>query len=320
MGYGEMASALVLGSIESGHEVVGVLRWEKIHSNPFLIKIKDVFNPSKFFSFIKSLNLYDIKATSVNGEDFKKEILKLNPDIILIGAWGQKINKETFILPKIACINCHPSLLPKHRGANPYYSVIKEGETKTGITFHLVDESLDTGSILLQKEVEIYPQDTGGTLKTRCCVLARNTIKELLDGIELAKFLPVKQDESKASYYHRISAKDVIIDFRKTPEEIYNKIRGMLPWNHCYLKAGSEFLEVGNAKIFDISQNKITIQNKVFDISNFKYLKEHQLILKGKNYLLFSTIDKQKAILFEDLKLFGQFKSIFTTFYLNLFI
>ena len=319
VGYGEMASSIVLGTIESGHEIVGVLRWDKIHTSPFLLKIKDIFNPSKFFSFTKSLNLYDINATSINGENFKKEIVKLNPDIILIGSWGEKINKETFILPKVACINCHPSLLPKHRGANPYYSAIKEGEEKTGITFHLVDENLDTGSILLQKEVKIYPQDTGGTLKSRCCVLARNTIQELLDGIEQAKFLPVKQNESEASYYPRINAKDVIIDFSKTPEEIYNKIRGMLPWNNCYLQAGPEFLEIGSAEIVDISKNKIKIQNLEFYITKFKYLKEQQIILKGKNYMLLSTIDKQKALLFKNLKLFGCFKSIFTKFYIDSF-
>jgi methionyl-tRNA formyltransferase len=306
-GYGEMASSLILGSIESGHEIVGVLRWEKIHSNPFLLKIKDIFYPSKFFSFIKSFNLYDIKAASINSEAFKKEILKLNPDIILVGSWGEKINKESFILPKVGCINCHPSLLPAHRGANPYYSVIKEGETKTGVTFHLVDENLDTGSILLQKEIEIYPHDTGGTLKARCCVIVRNAVKELFDGIEQAKLLPIKQDESKASYFPRIGTNDIVIDFSKSPEEIYNKIRGMNPWNHCYLQVGREFLKIGSAKIVDITNN-----------SDFQPLKEAQIIEKGDNYLLISTIDSQKAILLSDLKLLGWYKSIFTKFYLKI--
>jgi methionyl-tRNA formyltransferase len=320
VGYGEMASSLMLGVMESGHQVVGVFRWERVNSNPFSLMIKDVFNPSTFFSFLKSFNLYDIKATSVNGQDFKKEILKLNPDIILIGSWGEKINKGSFVLPKIACINSHPSLLPKHRGPNPYYSTIKEGETKTGITFHLVDESLDTGAVLLQKEVEILPDDTGGTLKTRCCVTARNAVSELLNGLEQALFLPQKQDESKATYYPRINNEEVIIDLNKAPEEIYNKIRGMNPWTHCYLKTKGEFLKIGNAKIVDITQNKIKIKDKIFDLAFFQYSKQGQIILKGTNYLLISTINKQKAILFNDLKLFGTFKSLFTALYLNFFL
>jgi len=158
IGYGETASSLMLGVMKTRHKLVGIKRWEK--SNPLLGFLKDTLWPDQLTTLIKANGIKEIQAESVNSPAFLREIRALKADVLLIGSWGEILKKNAIISPKIACINCHPSLLPKHRGPNPYASAIIYGETKTGITFHLVDEGIDTGAVLLQKEIPITHEDT----------------------------------------------------------------------------------------------------------------------------------------------------------------
>jgi methionyl-tRNA formyltransferase len=151
IGYSQMFASLVLGSIEAGHQVVGILRHDRILLDSFWLKIKDIFAPSKDKSFIDAYNLNEIKAQSVNSQKFIKEALKLNPDIIFVASWSEKISQKVINLPKIGCINCHPSLLPKYRGPNPYAQVIKTVKKKK-YTFSFVDNNYDTGPILHQQK------------------------------------------------------------------------------------------------------------------------------------------------------------------------
>src|ERR1035437_1218810 len=138
IGYGEIASCLVLGVLESGHKLVGVLRWEEAKNNKILYFLKNIFWPNNLTTLIKSYKIHEINLDKANSEEFKKRVLKLNPDIILVGSWGEIFKKDIIMLPTTAFINCHPSLLPRHRGSNPYSSAIIAGEAKTGVTFHLV--------------------------------------------------------------------------------------------------------------------------------------------------------------------------------------
>jgi methionyl-tRNA formyltransferase len=301
VGYGELASSLMLGVIESGHQLVGVFRWEKTKSNDFVSFIKDAFWPNSFLSLIKAYKIPEINAKSINSEKFKKQALKLQPDIILVGSWGEKIKSDAIILPRIACINCHPSLLPKHRGANPYASVIMQGETKTGITFHLVDEEIDTGAILLQKEVNILDSDTGGSLREKCAFTARNAVKELLDGLESALFLPVKQDEKKASYFPRITQKDTSINWEMPAHVIYNRIRSLQPWNDCFTRYKNQFLMVKSSKIVKL---KTPVKNP------------GKILSKRAKSIIVSTGDPEKALLIDDLSVFG-FLKIFSNNFID---
>ena len=193
IGYGEMFTNLIAGTLDSGMEIVGVLRKESVKYPRFLRWIKDIINPSQEYSYIKSYNLPEISAKGVNTNEFKKELLRLNPDIILVGSWGEKFKKETFNIPKIATINAHPSLLPKYRGPNPYFWVIKNQEQVSGITFHLMDEGFDTGAILAQEEIKIYPSDTGKTLKDRTVLTARGIVCELLKDLDEDIIIPLER-------------------------------------------------------------------------------------------------------------------------------
>ncbi len=241
LGSGSLLTNLIAGCMDANCKIVGVLRNERVQFNPLKRTIIDIFNPSKEYTYIKSHKLYEIKARKANSVDFKKEILKLNPDLIIVGSWGEKIKKPIIDLPKLATINVHPALLPKYRGPNPYLQTIWHQEKTTGVTFHLMDENYDTGAILHQKQLEILENDTGKELRERIAVLARSGIKELVEKMDSEIVIPVKQDEKVASYYKQISEHDVMLDFRQTAEEISAHIRAFHPWTNVYYEHNTHF-------------------------------------------------------------------------------
>lgn len=302
IGYGEMLSSLMLGVLESEHRLVGVLRWEKSRDNKILYFFKNLFWPDRISILTKLYKIHEIDVKRANSEEFKKQAIKLNPDVIIVGSWGEIFTKDTIMIPSLAFVNCHPSLLPNHRGSNPYSSAIVEGETKTGITFHIVDEGIDTGPILLQKEVSISDNDNAGTLRTKCSYAAQKAVKELLTEFDTTVIIPVKQDESKASYYQRLTEKDARIDWKKSPTEIYNRIRGLNPWMECYTIYKKDFLMIKSSKIVDLETPE-----------------PHpaKVLSKTRNSLLVSTIDPNKAILFEKVSVYGYLSKLWSGFYIK---
>ena len=181
LGKGEMLANLIEGVQTSNCDIVGVFRHERTWMNSFRLFVQDFFKSSSEVTLIKKLKLYEIKLKSANSIDFKKVILKLNPDIILVGTWKEKLKKEIFDLPKIATINVHPSLLPKYRGPNPYLQTILHGEKYSGVTFHLMSEKFDAGPILSQQKIELLPCDTSKELREKTVFQARLLCRELLN-------------------------------------------------------------------------------------------------------------------------------------------
>ena len=307
VGYGKMFSNLILGTLESGHRVCAVFRSERLKYPPFILFLKDIFAPSADYSFIKSLKLKEIKADSVNSKAFKKEILRLNPDIILVGSWGEKFSKETINLPKIACINTHPSLLPKYRGPNPYTRTILNGEAVSGVTFHIMDEKFDRGPVLLQKKVEIIQGlggESGGTLKDKTCCIAKSAVGELLTAMDREIVIPIQQKESEAVYYPQVNEKDILINFENTAEEINRLIRALAPWQSAYFAYKNEFFKVNAHKILE---------------NNTAYKKTKKKKKKTKNSICVLTGDN-KIIKFEKPGLYGVLKKYLTALYIKFFV
>ena len=232
IGYGEMFTNLIAATLDANCKIVGVLRKDTINYHPVMKELRDIFNPSIEYSYIKSYKLPEIQARSVNSEDFRKKLLKLNPDIILVGSWGEKFEKATYDIPRIATINAHPSLLPKYRGPNPYFWVIKNQEQTSGITFHLIDDGFDTGAILAQEEVKIYPSDTGESLKKRTVLTARGVACDLLNALKEDIIIPLKQREENATYFSHPN--ELELNFKKSAEENLAAIRAIHPWNKAY--------------------------------------------------------------------------------------
>lgn len=308
LGHGDMLSNLIIGATDAKCKIVGVFRYERLKNCSIYRKIKDFFLPSKEYSYIKSYNLPEIKSKSANSEKFKKELLSLNPDIILVGTWSEKLNKDILQLPKIASINVHPSLLPKYRGPNPYLQTIWHREKQSGLTFHLMTEKFDAGAILLQKSIEIKPDDTGKELKERTVLTARSAVTELLNMLADDFIIPVEQSEERATYYPQITNDDVMLDFNKSAEEIYAHIRGVHPWTKTFFAHKNNFF-IPNPYAVEILENK-TETNEIGNITDKNDKEKSITVVCGDGKLLKMS----------NLKLYGSLNKLFTTFYIKHFV
>lgn len=290
LGYGEMAAGLAKGVLNSNHELVGVFRWDRVKKSPMKLALKDFFFNDNFYSLIKEHKIHEITAKSANGEDFAEQIKKLNPDVLLVGSWGEVLKTDIIQLPKVASINCHPSLLPKYRGANPYFHTIKNGELKSGVTFHLINEKLDQGDILMQKIIPITQIDNGRTLRSKTAYEACLMVMDLLDKLEKGEIEPTPQNEEDASYYPPPGPDDAIIDWSVFAKHIYNQIRASQPWFNCYTRYGSEIVEVKEAKA-------IAMRNEGIPYGT--------ILNNDKSGILVATGDPQKAILITKANFYG---------------
>lgn len=151
------------------------------------------------------------------------------PAMAIVG-YGQIIPQAIIDLAPLGIINVHASLLPKYRGAAPVQWAIARGETVTGVTTMRIDAGLDTGGILLQRETAIGPEETAIELGQRLAVAGAELLVETLRGIEAGAIEPRKQDDSQASYAPVLKKEDGEIDWSRRASEIYNKVRGFLPW------------------------------------------------------------------------------------------
>ncbi len=290
LGSSDMLYNMIEGVLGTKAQIAGVMNWKDIRKKT----IKDYFHTDYTAKFIKKLNLPVIKAKSANSKEFRAKLLEISPDILLVGTWGEKIKKEIFDIPQIASINIHPSLLPKYRGANPYSRAIMFGETKTGLTFHLINEKFDAGAIILQKELPIYKTDNAQTLKTRLCKEVAPMCKELVNKLETEILMTIPQNEADASYYPHITQNEIVITPQNMSfDEIHNRIRGLAPWQSSYLLYRGEYF-----KIYEYNE-----------VPNYIKRKNSNLCLKTKD---------NKFIYFKNLRALGRIKRFFTSTILNL--
>jgi len=302
LGYGKLAQAVILGTLQARHEIVGVMRWEKERPNRFKAFMRDVFMPDGLATIVKARNLSEIRAKNTNSKRFIEQVKKLAPDVIIVSSWGEILQTEVLELPKVACINCHPSMLPKHRGSNPYVSAIREGEVTTGITFHLMDENIDTGDILLQEEVPISAEDNAESLKSKCAFITKQMIPKLLNRLERGELIPQKQNEEEASYFPPAEEDDVIINWEKPAEFIHNQIRAFSQKTGCYTRYNNDFLFLRSSRIVNL-ENPVDRAGMVLE--------------KNKRSMLVSTGELNKAIFAENIKVYGFLSELWSQFYID---
>ena len=179
------------------------------------------------------------------------EILKqINPDVIVVVAYGKILPKEILDLPKFGCVNGHASLLPKYRGASPIQWCIVCGESETGVTTMLMDEGLDTGDILETERVQIGSEETAEELFERLSVISADLMIETIGKLEKGEINPKKQGEN-ASYAPIIKKEMARLDFNKSAKEIHNAIRGYYSWPCAFFVMNGKRVKVISAKIGD---------------------------------------------------------------------
>jgi methionyl-tRNA formyltransferase len=184
-----------------------------------------------------------------------KDILDLNPDIIITCAYGQMIPMEVLDYPRLGSINVHASLLPYHRGGAPIHRAIIDGDSKSGITIMYMGAGMDSGDIISQREVDILDSDTAESLFDKLSILGSELLKDTLPSIIEGTNDRIKQDESKATYSYNIKPEDEIIDFNKNKRDVFNQIRGLNSWPVAYTYLDGKRLKVWLSRIGDSNKD-----------------------------------------------------------------
>ncbi len=180
-----------------------------------------------------------------------KEVLALEPDIIITCAYGQILPQELLAYPRYGCINVHASLLPKLRGGAPIHRAIMNGYNKTGITIMYMNEGLDSGDIIAQEEVIIEDNDTASTLHNKLKVIGGPLLLKVLPNIFNDTVNRIKQNDDEATFASNIKPEDEKINFERSKREIYNQIRGLNGWPGAYCFIGGKRLKIWSAYVTD---------------------------------------------------------------------
>ena len=179
-----------------------------------------------------------------NNDDFKAQLIALKPDGIIVVGYGRIIPQWMIDLPRHGNLNLHASLLPKYRGAAPIQWAIASGELLTGVTTMRIDAGLDTGDILLQREVPIASDDTAETLAPGLAAIGADLMAETLRGLESGSIYPAPQDHARATLAPILKKEDGRIEFARTATEIFNRMRGFQPWPGAYTLFKGKTLQV----------------------------------------------------------------------------
>jgi methionyl-tRNA formyltransferase len=225
IGTGEIGVSTLQALLKSEHEVAAVVtqpdkpvgREQRIKAPP----IKKAIGVAKT-SILQPARIKDRQAI--------EQIRVLRPDVIVVVAYGQILPRDVLEIPRIACLNLHASLLPQWRGAAPIQAAIAAGDHETGITVMYMDEGLDTGDILLQRKIDILPDDTGGSLHDRLARIAPDALLESLPMLGRGNAPRIPQDRSLATYAPKLNREDGRIDWSESAEIIERKIRAFNPW------------------------------------------------------------------------------------------
>lgn len=243
MGTPEFAVPSLDALYNSGHEISLVITQK---DKPKGRGKKVLPTPVKERALELGLEVY--QPDSVNSQESINRLKEIDPDCIVVVAFGQILKKEVLSLPKYGCLNVHASLLPKYRGAAPINWVIINGEKKTGITIMEMNEGLDTGDILKTKEILIEEDDDSSSLSDKLSKLGSELIVEVIDDISKGNITKIPQNHELSTYAPILSKKMGRINWNSNGENIINLIRGLKPWPLAYTSYKGENVKIHKAR------------------------------------------------------------------------
>ncbi len=200
-----------------------------------------------------ALNLEILQPTTLKNDDFVEKIKNLQPDFLVVAAFGHILSERILQLPKLGAINIHASLLPKYRGPAPIQWAVINAEPYTGVTTMFMDKGMDTGNILLAKKEPILPDDTAATLHDRMAIAGAELLVKTLKDLAANKIQPIPQDHSKATYAPLLKKQDGHINWQRSAEKLEPFIRGMTPWPGAFTFHNEKRLKI--IKAAPISEN-----------------------------------------------------------------
>ncbi len=191
-----------------------------------------------------------LQPDRIKNADAVEQIRDWKPDVIVVIAYGQILPRAVLELPRIACLNLHASLLPRHRGAAPIQAAIATGDRETGITVIYMDEGLDTGDVLLQSHIDILPNETGGSLHNRLAKIAPQSLSDALQQLTSENPARTSQNSALATYAPKLERENGRIDWDESVDVIERKIRAFNPWPGAFTEISAEAATAQKLKIF----------------------------------------------------------------------
>lgn len=243
MGTPDFAVPTLEALYQAGHEIVGVL------SQPDRPKgrgMKMLAPPVKEKALELGLTVY--QPETLRGYAIRPLLEELQPDLIVVAAYGQILPPYVLKAPKYGCINVHASLLPKYRGAAPIQYAILNGEQETGVTIMHMAKGLDTGDMILSAATPIDPRETAGELTERLSKLGAELLLEAAALLERGEAPRIPQGESQTSYAAMITREDARIDWTKSARQVADRIRAMLPAPGAFAACGADVYKFADAQ------------------------------------------------------------------------
>ena len=253
MGTPDFALPTLRALCENGHEVVGAVtqpdkpKGRGHHMTP---------PPIKVYAMEQNIPVY--QPLTLKGEEFATLLAELDPEMIVVVAYGKILPQNVLDYPRYGCVNVHGSLLPEYRGAAPMQRAIIDGKKVTGITTMLMAAGLDTGDMLLKGEVPIGENDNFEDIHDRLSECGADLLIKTVEGLERGEIIPEAQDDSLSTYAAKIEKSDCLLDFSKDATVLHDLIRGLSP-------IPLTFTHTPDGKLLKIVESRIVDAEKVSD-------------------------------------------------------
>src|SRR5690348_5443628 len=208
--------------------------------------------PSEVAAVAARRGLKLLKPAKIRTREFLEELLALNPDLLVVAAYGRILPDPVLASARVMPINVHASLLPRHRGASPAEGAILAGDSQSGVTIIRITSRMDAGPMLLAHSIPIAPGETQGTLKEKLAKLGAAALLEALERLRRGELVETPQDESRATYTSPVSKADAVIDWSADASQIERMVRAYDPWPVARTRLGADELLVWRAAL-DVS-------------------------------------------------------------------
>lgn len=250
--------------IKSKHEVACVVTQpDKKKGRRLLVSGTDI----KTLAIQAKLKIF--QPENINSKESIEFLKNFKAELFVIAAYGQIFSQEVLDIPKIMPVNIHASLLPRYRGAAPINWAVINGDKKSGITIMYVSVKMDSGPIIMQKEIKIENKDTSLSLEEKLSQAGAELLLEALTSIDKRNYRLIEQDEEQVIYAPKMKKEDGRINWNTSASDIHNQIRGVLPWPTAFTSYRGKLLKIFQADVFPIFPNHLPLPGEVVRAEKF---------------------------------------------------
>lgn len=275
MGTPDISAVILKDLIDSKHEILAVVTQpDKPKGRGKLVGV----TPVKELAMAHNIPVY--QPLKVRAEEFVQILEEINPDIILVAAFGQILSKQILDMPKYGCVNVHASLLPKYRGSAPIQWAIIDGEETTGITIMHMDVGIDTGDMIMKESVKIDRKETFGSLHDKLAECGGKLLLKALDAIENNTATREKQKDEDSNYVVILKKEMGHIDYTRSAVQIERLIRGLNPWPSAYSYLDNKTLKIWDGEVTTDLESKSAKPGTIIDMT-----KDSILVQTGEGIL-----------------------------------